>query len=64
MTFRDKIIADLGRYKKNVLCISEPGIYKYRGKEYKKDHILPAGGLNRLNRDSVLLFMRRDISQT
>ena len=50
MTFRDKIIVDLGRYKKNVLCISEPGIYKYRGKEYKKDHILPAGESNkRLN---------------
>ena len=50
MTFREQIIADLGWYKKNVLCISEPGVYKYNGKEYKKDHILPAGESNkRLN---------------
>lgn len=47
MTFRDHVITDLCRYKKKVLNISEPGVYKYRGKEYKKDHILPSGESNR-----------------
>ena len=50
MTYRDQVIAHLGKYRKAELGIVEPGVFKYRGKIYKKEHILPADNIHkRLN---------------
>jgi hypothetical protein len=39
--FKERIEDHLGKYKKDYLHIVEKGIYKYKGKIYKYDHILP-----------------------
>lgn len=39
--FKEKILDKLADYKTNVLKIEENGIFRYRGKEYPKGHILP-----------------------
>ena len=41
MNFRDQVFAHLSRYKADVLGISEPGIFRHRGRELPKAHILP-----------------------
>lgn len=39
--FKEKVLDKLADYKKNVLKIEENGIFRYRGKKYPKEHILP-----------------------
>ena len=39
--FKEKVLDKLADYKTNVLKIEENGIFRYRGKEYPKGHILP-----------------------
>ena len=39
--FKEKVLDKLSDYKTNVLKIEENGIFRYRGKEYPKGHILP-----------------------
>ena len=39
--FKEKVLDKLADYKKNVLKIEENGIFRYRGKIYPKEHILP-----------------------
>lgn len=43
MRFKEKIINSLGVYKREKLKIDELGIFKYRGKNLPKEHILPIG---------------------
>lgn len=39
--FKEKVLDKLADYKKNVLKIEKNGIFRYRGEEYSKEHILP-----------------------
>ena len=39
--FRNKVLDCLATYKKEVLKIEEKGIFRYRGEEHTKEHILP-----------------------
>ena len=39
--FQTKIKEHLGEYKRNILKISEDGIFNYKGKELSYEHILP-----------------------
>lgn len=39
--FKDKVIKHLENYKINELRVTEPGIFRYKGKEILCGHILP-----------------------
>ena len=39
--FKSDKLYNLSKYAKDALRVKEDGIYKYRGKEYSKDYILP-----------------------
>ncbi len=41
MSFKEQVINYLGEYKRNSLGISENGIYRHKGKDIFKEHILP-----------------------
>ena len=41
MTYQDQLLAHLTTYKQNVLGIQELGVFKYRGRDVLRDHILP-----------------------
>lgn len=41
MTYQGRLLAHLARYKHEKLGIQEPGLFRYRGREIPKDHILP-----------------------
>jgi len=41
LSFKEKVINSLGVYRREQLKIKEPGIFKYRGQELLKEHILP-----------------------
>ncbi|MCK4798080.1 MAG: hypothetical protein KAT05_11905 [Spirochaetes bacterium] len=41
MSYKDSILEGLIDYKKNEMEIEDPGIFRYRGRNLKKDHILP-----------------------
>ncbi len=43
MSYQAKLSAHLAAYKRNVLKIQEPGIYRYRDEDVLRDHILPLG---------------------
>src|SRR5689334_13843056 len=42
MTYQEVLKAHLADYKRVHLGISQPGIFKFRGREVRHDHILPA----------------------
>jgi hypothetical protein len=41
LDFHNKVKKHLVKYKKESLNISKPGLYRYKGREYEHDHILP-----------------------
>jgi hypothetical protein len=41
MSYRTSLINHLGSYKKKQLAIDEPGLFRYRGEDVKRDHVLP-----------------------
>jgi len=41
LSFKEKVINSLAVYRKEKLKINEPGIFKYKGQELLKEHILP-----------------------
>lgn len=41
MNFHDEICEHLSKYKADVLGIKQAGLFRFRGKEYRKPHILP-----------------------
>lgn len=41
LDFHNKVKKHLGKYKKESLNISKPGLFSYKGREFKHDHILP-----------------------
>ena len=43
MNFRDLACAHLSRYKIDVLGVTEDGIFKHKGRDIPKSHILPTG---------------------
>jgi hypothetical protein len=40
MSYQDRLFAHLGSYKRTALGIQEPGVYRYRGEDVLRDHIL------------------------
>lgn len=50
MTYRDRVILHLSMYRKSTLNVEKPGLFRYRGTLYEKEHILPADdSFKRLN---------------
>jgi hypothetical protein len=47
MNFRDFVCAHLSGYKVDVLGVTEDGIFRYKGRDIPKSHILPAGNSDR-----------------
>ncbi len=41
MPYQDRLLLHLKDYKLNVLGIQQPGVFKYRGRDVLRDHILP-----------------------
>ena len=41
MSYQDELKRHLADYKRRHLGISEPGVFRYRGREVRQDHILP-----------------------
>lgn len=41
MNYRQSLIKHLSSYKQGQLGIQEPGLFRYRGEDVKRDHILP-----------------------
>ena len=41
MSYQDRLSAHLAAYKRTALGIQEPGVYRYRGEDVLRDHILP-----------------------
>lgn len=47
MSYQDDLKKHLGEYKKSALGISEPGIFRYSGRDLRQDHILPLASASR-----------------
>ena len=43
MSYQDDLKKHLAEYKRQHLGISEPGVFRYRGRDVQRDHILPFG---------------------
>jgi hypothetical protein len=43
MSYRDRLLAHLVDYKKKTLGITQPGTFRYDGRDIERDHILPKG---------------------
>lgn len=41
MTYKDRLLAHLGTYRRDVLGVEKPGIYRHNGKDLAYAHILP-----------------------
>jgi len=41
VNYQDRLLVHLAAYKRDMLGVSEPGIFRYRGRDVPKDHILP-----------------------
>ena len=41
LDFHNKVKKHLGKYKKESLNISKPGLFSYRGRDFEHDHTLP-----------------------
>lgn len=41
MNYQESLLRHLGTYKRSVLNIAEPGLYRHKGRDLLKEHILP-----------------------
>lgn len=41
MTYQKELLAHLAAYRRSALLVNEPGIFRYRGKDLVREHILP-----------------------
>lgn len=56
MSYQDRLCAHLAAYKRTSLGIQEPGVFRYRGVDVLRDHILPTA-----QADLNLLPLARDL---